>query len=223
MIFENLDRIVFTGDSVTDMNRARPVGEGLFDNVGRGYVRVIENMLNTWYPELLLRISNTGTNGNTSRDLKERFQTDVVDLKPDWVSICIGINDVWRQFDSPAILDSQVFPEEYEKNVEDMILAVKDSVKGVFLMTPYYMEPHRDDPMRKRMDEYTEICKKLAQKHQCILVDLQSTFDIYFKYRHSTYIAWDRIHPNQVGATIIAKAFLEQCGFDYGHIFGNTE
>ena len=50
MLFENMDRIVFTGDSVTDMERARPVGEGLFDNVGRGYVRVIENMLNAWYP-----------------------------------------------------------------------------------------------------------------------------------------------------------------------------
>ena len=220
MIFENLDRIVFTGDSVTDMNRARPVGEGLFDNVGRGYVRVIENMLNTWYPEVLLRISNTGTDGNTSRDLKARFQTDVADLNPDWVSICIGINDVWRQFDSPAILDSHVYPEEYEKNVEDMILAIKDSVKGIFIMTPYYMEPHRDDPMRKRMDEYTEICKKLAEKYNCILVDLQAVFDRYFRYRHSTYIAWDRIHPNQVGATIIAKAFLEQCGFDYDHTLG---
>lgn len=217
MIFESYDRIVFTGDSVTDMNRARPVGEGLFDNVGHGYVRVIENMINTWYPELLIRISNTGTDGNTSRDLKQRFDTDVAALKPDWVSICIGINDVWRQFDSPAILDDRVEPEEYERNVEDMILAVKDSVKGIFLLTPYYMEPNKEDPMRKRMDVYVEICKRLAAKHQCRLVDLQTTFDQYFRYRHSTYIAWDRIHPNQVGATIIAKAFLEQCGFEYLH------
>ncbi|MBR6615502.1 MAG: hypothetical protein IKK95_06010, partial [Lachnospiraceae bacterium] len=81
MLFENMDRIVFTGDSVTDMERARPVGEGLFDNVGRGYVRVIENMLNAWYPEILVRISNTGTDGNTSRDLRARLQPDVVDLK----------------------------------------------------------------------------------------------------------------------------------------------
>lgn len=220
MIFNHLDRIVFTGDSVTDMNRARPVGEGLFDNVGRGYVRIIENMLNTWYPEIFVRISNTGTDGNTSRDLKKRFQTDVIDLKPDWVSICIGINDVWRQFDSPAILDDQILPEEYEQNLEEMLLSVKQDVKGIFIMTPYYMEPNKNDPMRKRMDEYTEICKKLAKKHQCILVDLQETFDHYFKYRHSTYIAWDRIHPNQVGATIIARAFLEQCGFKYDHISG---
>ena len=215
MLFENMDRIVFTGDSVTDMERARPVGEGLFDHVGRGYVRVVENMLNAWYPEVLVRISNTGTDGNTSRDLRARFQTDVADLKPDWVSICIGINDVWRQFDSPAIPDDHVTPEGYEENLETMILSVKDGVKGIFLMTPYYMEPNQADPMRARMDVYGAVCKKLAEKHGCRLVDLQAMFDQYFKYRHSTYIAWDRIHPNQVGATLIAKAFLEQCGFEY--------
>ena len=216
MLFENMDRIVFTGDSVTDMERARPVGEGLFDNVGRGYVRVIENMLNAWYPEILVRISNTGTDGNTSRDLRARFQPDVVDLKPDWVSICIGINDVWRQFDSPAIPDDHVTPEEYEENLEAMILAVKENVKGIFLLSPYYMEPNKTDPMRERMDAYGAVCRKLAEKHGCRFVDLQEVFDRYFQYRHSSYIAWDRVHPNQVGATIIAKAFLEQCGFEFG-------
>ena len=215
MLFENMDRIVFTGDSVTDMERARPVGEGLFDNVGRGYVRVIENMLNAWYPEILVRISNTGTDGNTSRDLRARFQTDVVDLKPDWVSICIGINDVWRQFDSPAIPDDHVTPEEYEENLEVMILAVKENVKGIFLLSPYYMEPNKTDQMRARMDAYGAVCRKLAEKHGCRFVDLQEVFDRYFQYRHSSYIAWDRVHPNQVGATIIAKAFLEQCGFAF--------
>ena len=215
MIFEHLDRIVFTGDSVTDMQRARPVGEGLFDNLGHGYVRIIDNMLNTWYPERAIRISNTGTDGNTSRDLKARFQTDVIDLNPDWVSICIGINDVWRQFDSPAMTDGHVYTEEYETNLEGMIVSVKDLVKGIFIMSPYYMEPNKNDPMRKCMDQYGLICKKLAEKHGCIFIDLQAVFDEYFKYRHSTYIAWDRVHPNQVGATVIAKAFLKACEFEF--------
>ena len=52
MIFQNGDRIIFTGDSVTDMGSAQPLGEGLFDNVGRSYVRVIENMLAAYYPEV---------------------------------------------------------------------------------------------------------------------------------------------------------------------------
>ena len=60
MIFEPMDRIVFAGDSVTDMGSAQPVGEGLFDNVGQSYVRIIENMLSTWYPEVYLRVTNSG-------------------------------------------------------------------------------------------------------------------------------------------------------------------
>lgn len=217
MLFENYDRVVFAGDSVTDMGRERPVGEGLFDSVGRSYVRVVENMLVTWYPELFIRVSNVGCSGNTSRDLLNRFDTDVVALKPDWVSICIGINDVWRQFDSPAIAESHVLPDEYRSNVEKMILSVKDTVKGIFLCTPYYMEPNQEDAMRKRMDEYVQICKELAEKYGCVLVDFQQMYAAYCTVRHSSCFAWDRVHPNQMGATMMAKLFLEKCGFDYAH------
>ncbi len=215
MIFENNDRIVFAGDSVTDMGSTQPVGEGLFDNLGRSYVRVVENYLVTGYPELNIRITNSGISGNTSRDLLERFDRDVVSLKPDWVSICIGINDVWRQFDTPAMLDCQVQPDEYEKNVEEMILRVKDTVKGIFILTPYYMEPNREDKMRARMDEYGAICRRLAEKHGCRFVDFQKMYEDFCKIRHSSCIAWDRVHPNQMGATLMAKEFLRQCDFDF--------
>lgn len=217
MIFENMDRIVFAGDSVTDMDSVKPVGEGLFDKLGKGYVRIIDNMLAAVYPEIKVRVTNSGVSGNTSRDLLQRFQRDVVDLKPDWVSICIGINDVWRQFDTPAMTDAQVFPDEYESNVEQMITSVKGSVKGIFILSPYYMEPNREDAMRARMDEYVAICKRLAEKHGCIFVDFQQLYEDYCKVRHSTFIAWDRVHPNTVGATLMARAFLDKCGFDYNH------
>ena len=214
MIFENYDRIVFAGDSVTDMGSTNPVGEGLFDNVGRGYVRVLESMLAAYYPEVFLRVTNSGISGNTSRDLLERFDRDVVNLHPDWVSICIGINDVWRQFDSPAITDSHVLPDEYEKNVEEMICRINGKVKGIFILSPYIIEPNRQDMMRSRMDEYVEISRKLAEKHHCIFVNFQKMYEDYCKIRHSSYIAWDRIHPNQIGATLMAKEFLSKCGFD---------
>ncbi len=217
MIFGNYDRIVFAGDSVTDMDSMNPVGEGLFENVGRSYVRILENMFAAYYPELFLRITNSGISGDTSRDLLARFDRDVTDLEPEWVSICIGINDVWRQFDSPAIRDCHVLPEEYRSNLEQMILRVKDSTKGIFLLTPYIMEPLRQDKMRSRMDEYAQICRELAQKYGCILVDFQSMYEQYCKIRHSSYIAWDRIHPNQIGATLMAREFLKHCDFDYNH------
>ena len=217
MIFKDMQRIVFAGDSVTDMESAQPVGEGLFDQLGKSYVRIIDNMLAAYYPELRIRVTNSGISGNTSRDLLERFGRDVVDLNPDWVSICIGINDVWRQFDSPAMPDMAVLPEEYEKNVEKMIKMVKGKTEGIFLLSPYYMEPNRQDAMRARMDEYVDICRRLAKKYDCIFIDFQRLYEDYCKVRHSTFIAWDRVHPNQVGATLMARAFLEACGFDYQH------
>ena len=179
MIFNDYDRIVFAGDSVTDMESAQPVGEGLFDNVGRSYVRIIENMLSAVYPEVHVRVTNAGIGGNTSRDLLARFDRDVVQLNPDWVSICIGINDVWRQFDTPAMPDYAVFPEEYEQNLEKMIAMIPQSVKGVFILSPYYMEPNREDVMRARMDEYVAICKKLAEKYGFRLVDVQELYEDY--------------------------------------------
>lgn len=215
MIFQDRDRIVFAGDSVTDMGSQQPVGEGLFDNVGHSYVRVIENMLAVYYPELSIRVTNSGISGNTSRDLLARFDRDVVSLNPDWVSICIGINDVWRQFDTPAIADGQVMPDEYEQNVEEMILRVKDKVKGVFILSPYIMEPNSEDMMRHRMNAYVDICRKLAEKHGCVFVDFQKMYEKYCSIKHSSYIAWDRIHPNQIGATLMAREFLKVCDFDY--------
>lgn len=218
MIFENGDRIVFAGDSVTDMGSAQPVGEGLFDSVGRSYVRVIENLLSVVYPERMIRVTNSGISGNTSRDLLARFDRDVVDLAPQWVSICIGINDVWRQFDVPAMKNVHVLPDEYERNVEAMIEKVKGKVKGIFLLSPYIMEPLREDRMRARMDEYVAICKKLAERHGCVFVDFQAMYERFCGIRHSSNIAWDRIHPNQIGATLMAVEFLKHCGFEFARM-----
>lgn len=222
MLFEKLDRIVLAGDSVTDMGSAQPVGEGLFDSMGHGYPRVIENLLYAVYPELDLRLTNAGISGNTSRDLLARFDRDVLSLRPDWVSICIGINDVWRQFDMPGFPDAAVLPEEYERNLRAMIEPAKQAAKGVILATPYFMEPNRGDRMRARMQEYVEICRRLAAEYGCIFVDFQAVYDAYFTVQHPAVIAWDRIHPNQMGATLMARAWLDACGFDYTRGLGKA-
>ena len=155
-----------------------------------------------------------GIGGNQVRDLKARWQTDVFDRKPDWVSVLIGINDVWRQFDCPQMPETHVSPEEFESTYDELIRETLPRVKGMILMTPYFMEPYKQDPMRARMDEYGAIVKKLAAKYNLTLVDLQEGWDKLFKNMHSANIAWDRIHPNQTGCMYIAKQFLAAVGAD---------
>ncbi len=218
MLFENGDRIVFTGDSTTDAERGRPVGEGLWAGTGTGYVRQIENILNVVYPDKLFRISNTGCSGNTSRDLLGRWQNDVMNLKPDWVSLMIGINDIWRQFDQPAITSSHVYPGEYRQNLCEMLERTLPVVKGMILIAPYYIENNREDRMRQVTDEYAAICAEVAKKYNVTYVNVQPSFDDYLTYRHSSYIAWDRVHPGPIGSAIIARDVLKAVGMDRAFI-----
>lgn len=214
MIFEKGNKILFIGDSISDYDRARPVGEGLFDAWGKSYVANVGALLGCTYPELHLRIVNMGIGGNQVRDLEARWQTDVMDQRPDWVSVLIGINDVWRQFDSPTIPESHVSEASFRETYERLIQRTLPTVRGMILMTPYFMEPNRLDPMRARMDAYGAIVRELAEKYGLIFVDLQAAWDRLFEHMHPCAIAWDRIHPNQIGCMYIARQFLAAIGFD---------
>ncbi len=214
MLFGEKDTVLFIGDSISDYERARPVGEGLFNAWGTSYVANASALLSCMYPELHLRLINMGVSGNTVRDLAERWESDVLAHKPDWVSVLIGINDVWRQFDSPQMPETHVLPDEYRKTYAKLIEDTLPSVKGMILMTPYFMEPNREDPMRKCMDAYGCMVKELADTYGCTFVDLQAAWDRLFEHMHPCHIAWDRIHPNQIGCMYIAKQFLAAVGAD---------
>lgn len=159
-------KLVFIGDSITDCERARPIGEGRGDAIGKGYVALVNAMFGAVCPEKKIRVINVGTSGNTVRDLKARWSTDVLALQPDWLSIMIGINDVWRQFDLPRMKEIHIGPAEYAATLDELVAKTKPLVKGLVLMTPYYIEPNRHDAMRVRMDEYGALVKKLAAKHR---------------------------------------------------------
>lgn len=208
-------RLVMIGDSITDVGRARPIGEGKGDALGKGYVSLVNALLESTYPERRIRVTNMGISGNTVRNLKERWQTDVLDLKPDWLSIKIGINDVWRQFDSPTMPERHVYIDEYEHTYRELLEKTRSKLEGLVLMTPYFLEPNKEDPMRKMMDQYGEVVKKLAAEYDAILVDTQPAFDRYMEHNSPLALCGDRVHPSLPGHAILAKAFLNGIGFEW--------
>ena len=201
-------KLVMIGDSITDANRARPVGEGRNDELGRGYVSFVDALLGTLHPQLAIRVINMGISGNTVRDLKERWQTDVLDLKPDWLSIMIGINDVWRQFDSPKQSERHVHPEEFSATLTNLVKQTRPILRGLVLMTPFYIEPNPADAMRAKMDQYGQIVKKVAAENNAVFVDTQAAFNEVLKFQYAGNLAWDRVHPGATGHMILAMAFL---------------
>lgn len=215
MLIEAGSKLVMIGDSVTDCDRTKPVGEGPFGALGNGYVDDVAALLEVAYPELKIRVVNMGTSGNTVRDLKNRWQTDLLDLKPDWVSIMIGINDVWRQYDTPRITEWQVQLDEYAETLEELVKTTLPKVKGLVLMTPYYIETNKEDAMRATMDKYGKVVKELAEKYNTVFVDTQAVFEKVLQHCHSANIAWDRVHPNHTGHLAIARAFLDAIGFEW--------
>ncbi|MEG0766506.1 MAG: SGNH/GDSL hydrolase family protein [Clostridia bacterium] len=214
MLFSKDQKILFMGDSISDFDRTRPVGEGLFNAWGTSYVAMIGASLGSMYPELQLRVVNMGISGNNVVDLRKRWQTDALDKNPDWVCVLIGINDVWRQFDCPAMHETHVHLQEYTETYDALIAQTLPHVKCMVLMTPYFMEPNREDPMRKEMDRYGAVVRALSEKYHTAFVDLQSAWDALFEHMHPCNIAWDRIHPNQTGHMLIARTFLQAVGFD---------
>jgi lysophospholipase L1-like esterase len=162
MIIEPNSKLLMIGDSITDCDRVRPVGEGLFDALGKGYVSIVDAMLTATYPSHHIRVVNMGISGNTIRDLHMRWHTDVLALEPDWLSICIGINDVWRYFHSPNQPEWYVPVDEYAKTLDALLRITRPKLKGLVLMTPYFIEPNRAEPMRKMMDDYCAIPRPLS-------------------------------------------------------------
>ena len=211
-------KFLLIGDSVTDMGRAQPVGEGLFNPHGTGYPNVVQGLLTSVYPDYFVNVVNMGVSGNTVRDLKARWQKDVIDMKPDWVSVMIGVNDVWRQFDVPQLPDRAVQPEEYRATLGELVDRTQPLVKGMVLMTPVFWEPNAADAMSARVREYGAICREIATEKDVLFCDAQAYADRVLAHCHSSYIAWDRVHPNIPGANVLAHALLDAIEFDWNRV-----
>ena len=217
MLLPANSRLLFIGDSITDAGR-EPMGEPApwgTAGLGRGYVSLIESWLFATRPEARVRVFNRGVSGNTVRNLDARWQSDVIDIKADTVAVMIGVNDVWRQFDTPLRTEEHVLPEEYERTLGALAartLATLAAPERLVLATPFFFESNRSDAMRARMDEYGAIVRRLAARHGATFVDTQAAIDAVLAHVHPMSLAWDRIHPQPAGHMILARAFLGAFG-----------
>ena len=215
MLLQKNDRLLMIGDSITDCGRTRMDFAGLAPSLGSGYVSMVARTLHERAPELNIRITNKGISGNTTRDLLGRWQEDVLDLEPDWLSIMIGINDVWRQFDRPDDPEAGVPLAEYKANLESLIEQAQPVVtRGIILLTPYFIEPDRREPMRAMMDQFTETVKAAGETHNLPVADTQASFDKALETVHPLHFCADRVHPIPHGHCLIAEAFLDTIGLD---------
>jgi len=196
-------KLLFIGDSITDCGRWYSK-----NSLGDGYVNLIDVFMQGDYQHLSIKVVNKGISGDTIRDLENRWERDVLAESPDWLSIMIGINDIWQQLDVWTPRKKKIFIAEYERILDALIASTVSSLKGLVLMTPYYLQLDKSDPMRAKRDSFSGVVQKLAKRHEAIFVDTQVPFDDILRAKDLADFSTDRVHINFAGHKILAEAFL---------------
>lgn len=216
MLLRPAERFLFIGDSITDCGRSRlPTNWVSVQELGNGYVSLIHSALTAAYPDYGIRVLNMGVSGDTVRDLKARWKSDVLRRRPTWLSIMIGINDVWQHFGPSLESGTLITPEEFGRTLDDLIQQVRADLTGLVLITPYYLDANRDEPMRALMDQFGRVVRKAAANHNAVLVDTQAAFDGMLEWLMPSRLAADRIHVNQAGHMVLARALLRALEFEW--------
>jgi lysophospholipase L1-like esterase len=206
VIFESGQRIVFIGDSITDCGR-----RDTDPPYGNGYVSLVRALVTAAHPELGLMWTNRGVSGDTVRDLARRWEVDAIGPEPHWLSVMIGINDVWRAFGGWP--DEAVPIDEYEATLRSLLRRAVDATGcRLIVATPYLIEPDRAEPQRAMSDRYGAVARALATEFDAAFVDTQAAFDRVLAVTPPDAWAGDRVHPNLAGHAVIARAFLRTLG-----------
>ena len=213
-------RIVFWGDSITDALRDRETKSdtsGYNRLTGSGYVRLIEAALGYDYP-LQYEVLNKGISGNRIVDLYARIKADMINLKPDVISILIGINDVWHEAINQNGVDADKFEMVYDLIIQELRQALPN-VK-IMVLEPFVLPgsstistenaPNRWEFFSSETRLRQIAAKRIAQKHNLMFVPLQEVFEKADSQTQSMgYWLGDGVHPNGAGHELIKRKWLE--------------
>lgn len=201
---------LFQGDSITDGNRGRNNDPNHI--MGHGYAFSIASRVGAAFPEKALTFYNRGISGNTVADLSARWQQDTLDIKPDVLSILVGINDT-----DQAIKQKDIdATKKYENGYRTLLKQTKEQLPGCLLVLcePFIAPVGRvkDDWMawQKEVRLKQEVVVRLAKEYKAIFVPLQKVFDAAAKRATADYWIWDGIHPTVAGHELIAHEWLAQ-------------
>lgn len=200
--------ILFIGDSVTDVKRDRSDPFHL----GMGYPMLVAAYLAEFYPDYDLTIYNRGISGNKVNQLAKRWKKDCLDLKPDLISILIGVNDVWHFIDEEKSVNTKrlaQFEEDYYHILEQ---ARKKLDTQIVLMEPFVLPYPKDRwTWRKHLDPRIHIVRRLAHEFEAELIPLDGILNaLGAKYGYQRYTGQDGVHPTLTGHAAIARAFIDQ-------------
>ncbi len=212
--FQKGSVILMSGDSTTDCGRGRPYGTYL-TGLGDSYVRRLHEIVTATYPEKEIKFVNTGTSGETSRQVRARWISDIEATKADYATLLIGVNDIWRKHDYWMDKEVAVHIDEYESNLRFITEYSVKNLKGFALIAPYYLELNKNDLFMRDIIAYSAVCEKLAGEYGCDFIDIQPELDRLCKTLYTKVFSPDRVHPTQITQYAIARHILKQWKFKF--------
>jgi lysophospholipase L1-like esterase len=203
--------ILFQGDSITDGNRGRNTDPNHI--MGHGYAFSIASRVGADYPEKRYQFYNRGISGNKVNDLEKRWQAETLDLKPDVLSILVGVND-----SSSVVFKREplISVEKYEEIYTSLLEQTKAAFPTILfvLCEPFILQVGR---VKENWQKYhsdivqrQSVVRKLAEKYNAVFVSFQEVFDKACEKAPADYWIWDGVHPTVAGHELIAREWLKQ-------------
>ena len=197
--------ILFQGDSITDAGRSRENDE----NMGVGYPTMVAGELGCENPGEY-RFLNRGISGNRSVDLYARIKSDIICLKPDVMSILIGVNDVWHELDSGNGVDGDKYFMIYSlllKEIKEALPLTKIMILEPFVLKASATEENWD-VFRAEVEIRAEKARQVAEEFQLPFVSLQKKFDQAAKLAKADFWLRDGVHPTVAGHELIKREWI---------------
>lgn len=188
---------LFQGDSITDSGRKSNHNESL----GDGYVMMTAAWLSALHPEKNLKFFNRGVGGNRVRALRDRWKKDCLDLRPNLVSILIGVNDIhWK----PTSQES--FKSDYANILEQ----TRQLKCQIVLLEPFLVDSKGNFlKLRRELNKKIEVIRELSREFETKLIPLNDIFVEACAKRAPSFWALDGVHPTLAGHALIAQSWIK--------------